>query len=522
MPISFPLGFSSILLGSLFFLSNSAQLIQDKAQSGLVAVYHFVSEIKRAAPIYLLNVKEVDKPALLKSSFHLEIKQLIHPIENTDSELIYYLRGKDSFAKKEYRNAIIYFSLSINLNPHFFQSYYGRALATRQLSSFTGTNITTDTNISVSSNAEDYPVSDADKSSIYDLTKAIQLKSDFAEAYYHRGRIQIGEYLLCDISGIDCPPIFRDFEQNGIEDLNKAINLNPNLVAAYLVRGNYFNHKAFNSRINENNLSNSDNSLYRQQAIKDFINLVKIDPNFFDLYNEPDNLSMLDPYYHDLDSDLEFENYFDTIRKLDIINNGDKDSGSYLIRGFANLKIGNFTESINDFSEVISLNNSEADAYYGRGWARYRSGDFDGAKSDLNKAILLQPDCADCYVILSIISYELNDISSAFNNISKVFNMDPDKKIAYLVQYIILASLGKDDQGSLYSAIGCLLGCQGGSSLSGNPETYYQQANNLARRGDIQKAINCLSKAISLFKEQNNQEGVTKSLELLTRLQTRQ
>ncbi len=63
---------------------------------------------------------------------------------------------------------------------------------------------------------------------ISDLTKAIILKPEYAEAYYNRG----GAY--SDMDQFD----------KAISDLNKAIEINPEFVEAYINRGNTYARKS--------------------------------------------------------------------------------------------------------------------------------------------------------------------------------------------------------------------------------------------------------------------------------------
>jgi len=71
--------------------------------------------------------------------------------------------------------------------------------------------------------------------SITKFTQAIELKKDFAEAYYNRGKAYVKE------SKYD----------NAIADFTKSIEINPEFKEAYFQRGNLFFEKGFKERARE-------------------------------------------------------------------------------------------------------------------------------------------------------------------------------------------------------------------------------------------------------------------------------
>lgn len=96
---------------------------------------------------------------------------------------------------------------------------------------------------------------------IADYNQAIQLKPDFAEAYYARG----DNLAKLASSGIVSYPIDNT---KAIADFDKAISLNPNLAEAYLARGNV--------KILSGN---------HQSAIADYNQAIAIEPELARAYN---------------------------------------------------------------------------------------------------------------------------------------------------------------------------------------------------------------------------------------------
>lgn len=103
----------------------------------------------------------------------------------------YIQRGKDQLAAKKYLDAQTSFEAAVKLDPSLPVAYYYRG--TYQLDHALG---------------------------VADLTKAIELKPDYAEAYYQRGLI-------------------HDLDSKyavALKDYSKAIELNPRYLEAYMGR----------------------------------------------------------------------------------------------------------------------------------------------------------------------------------------------------------------------------------------------------------------------------------------------
>ena len=186
-------------------------------------------------------------------------------------------------------------------------------------------------------------------------TKAIELKPDSAEAYYHRGVV----YFSLD-----------DFD-SAITNFAEMIKLEPNEANAYLWRGWAYKHEG-----------NFD------EAIEDHNKAIALKPDNPHAYF---NLGVI--YNQKEDFDLAIENFTKAIA-LD-----PNFAGAYNHRGVVlRDKEGNYERAIEDFTKTIAMNPDNVDEIYNnRGIAYRKKGDYERALEDHTKAIELKPDSAQIY-----------------------------------------------------------------------------------------------------------------------------
>ncbi len=183
---------------------------------------------------------------------------------------------------------------------------------------------------------------------IWHYTKAIELKSDFHEAYMNRGNV----YTKKD-----------DFDR-AIQDFNTAIHLNPTFVEAYNDRGLvHYNKGDFN------------------QAINDFETAIQLNPNLVEAHN---NRGLT--YANKGDFDRAIENYNMAIKLKPNY------SEAYSNRGSAYHNKGDFDRAIENYNMAIEINPDLAAVYNNRGFAYNCKGNFEQAIKDFKKAIELDPN----------------------------------------------------------------------------------------------------------------------------------
>jgi tetratricopeptide (TPR) repeat protein len=212
-------------------------------------------------------------------------------------------------------------------------------------------------------------LSDQDKkeldSAIEDLTNAIQLKPNDAEAYNKRAT-------LYHVKGI---------YDLAINDYDKAIELKPDYTEAYYNRGNAFYYKGIFYKGD----GNDDNC---NRAIKDYTKAIELKPDYAMAY-----YSRGHAYYN------KGEFYY-----VKAVNDFDKAiklkpdfAEAYHDRGSTYNDVGDYDLAIKDCNKAIKLKPDYAEAYHCRGNTYMHKGDCDRAIKDYDKAIKLKPDCETYY-----------------------------------------------------------------------------------------------------------------------------
>lgn len=172
---------------------------------------------------------------------------------------------------------------------------------------------------------------------ILSFDRAIQLKSDYADAYWMRGRAFVGESRTdraiadftrvielrpSDVNGyIDRARAYIDVKDfpSAIADTNAALRLNPELAAAYALRGTAI--RALGDP---------------RKALDDFDEAVKLQP----------------------------------------------DSNNYYQRGATYHMLGDYRRAIADFTEMIGFDRYNPEGFFARAQSRRALGDARGAEED--------------------------------------------------------------------------------------------------------------------------------------------
>jgi tetratricopeptide (TPR) repeat protein len=361
--------------------------------------------------------------------------------------------------------AIEDFSQAIRLNSNSSESYYYRGI----------THLET-------LNSLDRTTSEAIHQAISDFSEAIRLKPSFTGAYYDRA---IAQAFL--ISRISCSGALRSrqdlkqYRRKAIEDLSQVIQLNPNLAGAHFARGSLLQETS------------------GQASTEDFSQMIRLNPNLFD-NNFGRGLVRM--------AWIEYENFEDAVNSASQLSKSSLRGGDELYqKGFAQIAAAYSQQAINTFTKLLSLEPTSAEAYYGRGLAYYRLGYFEQSLQDLTQAIQLNSDFADTYIIRGLIYYQLGNKQRAIEDSTQAINLEPDNSNASFV--LALAVKGAEDK---YPGAGCgglpilgdgRCGC-GGSSLEGNPLSYYHRGVSLEKRGDKQGAILNFQRAALLFKSKGD------------------
>jgi Flp pilus assembly protein TadD, contains TPR repeats len=157
----------------------------------------------------------------VKKQYELAISDFTKAIEFVpNNAYVYYNRGDTYFANKQYESAVADFSKSIELNPKFIKSYIRRGSAYYEIVTKAYFQ-SLEKNVPLTNIMTDEQRFSYFDQIIADLSKAIELKPDFAYGYIIRGNA------------------YSDKGQSdlAIADYDKALKLNEHYVEAYYFKG---------------------------------------------------------------------------------------------------------------------------------------------------------------------------------------------------------------------------------------------------------------------------------------------
>ena len=214
------------------------------------------------------------------------------------------------------------------------------------------------------------------------LTRAIELNGNFADAYAQRGWVKW----------------FLNRPGPALQDYNMAISLKPDILTSKNLR-NIFREifEDYNEVINDFEYTITvDTSEYKAYNGKEFIDLVAGDPqeklNQYDLElkNDPNNYTLIirkalaEFYLHN------YGNTIDLCTRLIEIN--PKGQWPYFIRGNAYAMINDLTNSLKDYYQFEKIDDEFPVLYLNRGIANINKGNRYQAMADFNTALKLRPD----------------------------------------------------------------------------------------------------------------------------------
>jgi len=232
------------------------------------------------------------------------------------------------------------------------------------------------------------------------FTDALDLRPDFSQAYFWRGR---AHHRMQDFDHEIVPGIDRgaDFE-SALADYNQTIRLDPENIWAYISRsllhqetGNFalaMGDRSQAIRLDPNNALAYVNSgtLHNAmgnhtQAIADFDKALHIDPNY---------------------------------------------AAAYYNRGFTHKAMGNHALAIADLTEAIRLNPHYAVAYNNRGAAHNAMGNHALAIADLTEAIRLDPNFAAAHINRGAAHNARGNLNRAIADFETALRIEPNNDVA--------------------------------------------------------------------------------------------
>ncbi|MDR3170256.1 MAG: tetratricopeptide repeat protein [Treponema sp.] len=155
--------------------------------------------------------------------------------------------------------------------------------------------------------------------------------------------------------------------------------------------------------------------LYGNEAIADFTQVVKLDPNNPIVYHNRGNA-----FYEKGDYDEAIADFTQVV-KLDPNN-----PVAYNNRGFIYAEIGDYDKAIADYTQSLKLDPNNAAAYNNRGFIYAEIGDRGNAITDYGQAIKLDPNNAEAYNRLGKVWSESGDYDVAIANFNRAEEIDPN------------------------------------------------------------------------------------------------
>ena len=269
-----------------------------------------------------------------------------------------------------------------------------------------------------------------------DYTKAIELKSDFADAYNNRGQVyyQMGDFARAvqDITrSIELRPGYASAYYNrgntyaalgdrdrAVQDYTKAIELKSDYAQAYCNRGNTYAALGDPAR-----------------ALQDFTKAVELKPDYAEAFN---NRSQAYVQAGDLDRAIQ-----DLTRAIELKPDN---ALAYCNRGNAYVAKGDFTRAMQDYAKAVELKSDYAEAYNGRGQAYAGKGDFNRAIQDFNRAVELKPDYADAYYNRGGANRNLRNYEPAIRDFTRTVELKSNYAAAYYNRGNTYVSMGDYDR----------------------------------------------------------------------------
>lgn len=150
--------------------------------------------------------------------------------------------------------------------------------------------------------------------------------------------------------------------------------------------------------------------------------------------------------------------------------------------GMAYDSLAQYTNSYNSYDKAIKFNTSFVMGYIGKSRAELNLNRLSGAYADVNRAISLDKNNVEAYVLKSQIGVANKDYPNAINDISRAIVLEPDNKELYVQRgmYNMEFSQYANAIGDFNKVI--VLDPE-------NPEGYYYRAQANAQTGNISQAV---------------------------------
>ncbi|MFA5859364.1 MAG: tetratricopeptide repeat protein [Elusimicrobiota bacterium] len=123
-----------------------------------------------------------------------------------------------------------------------------------------------------------------------------------------------------------------------------------------------------------------------------------------------------------------------------VIKNNPKLAEAYFNRGNAYMRMKEYERAIEDYTQVLELEDKNVSAYTNRGNARFLMNKYDEAIQDYDHALVLSPGNAAAYTNRGNAYCKLQQYSIAVENYRKAIELEPKDEVAYenLVETLLM------------------------------------------------------------------------------------
>ena len=207
--------------------------------------------------------------------------------------------------------------------------------------------------------------------------------------------------------------------ENAIDDFSKAISLAPETPEAYNNRGSAL---VMAGRLEE--------------SLWDYNKALELYNEYWDALKNRAILKL--KYLKDYEaalSDLE-------ILALSLPD----DYRTFLLKGIANAKLGNFKEAVTDYDRAIAIKAFDATVYYNKANALLRDEDYDRAIENYNRAIQLRSDIACFYHNRGFAFSKKQMIIDAITDFDRAIELEPQEPTAYIIRGFLYWKLGEKER----------------------------------------------------------------------------
>ena len=436
------------------------------------------------------------------------------------------------FYLDDYKKALKYYNMGLEINPEFNKIYVNRAVLFTDLKRFEEALLDYDKSLELMQNNgstnEQYAIFYQNKARLYfkmsefekslsAINKGIEFNSERIELYENRAELYE----------------FLSKQDDAKKDYLKVISLQSKDAYGYWYSGTLYSHIfMFNEAIESFTKSiqfQKDNASlisYRAQAyadngdflnaIKDFTSCINLEPEDASYYNNRGVVYML------------MGNYSKAIYDFDYSIRMDQDANTYKNRAVCHTFEGNYEKSLNDLNSAIELNidnevefqektdgsdgsyyTSKLKLYYSRGilFDFFLKNDS-LALVDYQKQIKIEPNDFLSHAILGNLYFSLGDTNYAFKKFDYLVDEFNDISLSYSIRGKFNYLINKHDKSINDYNQAILIDEM-------DPEPYFWIGENYLKMKKYYKALEFYNTSLFLIERKNNSKYITSEENLL-------